>query len=345
MFVDRVRIRIQAGKGGDGLVSWRREKYIPKGGPYGGDGGRGGDVVFACDPHLSSLDWFLERPPLKAENGAGGGSNNCTGRGGSPLTLKLPPGTSICDPETGECLFDLVSPEQSWVACRGGKGGYGNSHFKSPTRRAPNFATPGQEGEERELILELKLIADIGLIGFPNAGKSTLLHHLSNAKVKIAAYPFTTLHPNLGTLAFDQAPHSLTLADIPGIIEGAHSNRGLGLKFLRHIERTRLLLFVLDASGSEGRTPLEDLAILLSELEHYSPELLKRPALYLLNKIDEEASEELIREFFQYCPVDADRVLQASAELGIGTDELKSRLQNEWSQMMALRDTETIEEY
>jgi len=282
MFIDKIRIKLIAGKGGNGVVAWRREKYIPKGGPFGGNGGHGGSVIFeACD-QTASLDAFRYQRLIKGEDGGLGGSNNKQGKKGQERILKVPPGTLIRDAQTGEILFDFTEAGERFLICEGGRGGLGNSYFKKPTNQAPNFATPGKPGQEREIELELKSIADVGFVGFPNAGKSTLIRNLTRSKAKIGAYPFTTLTPNLGILEYEHGKR-ITFADIPGIIEGAHDNRGLGLEFLRHIERTKLLLFVIDASKEN---PEEDLTILENELREHDPELLKKPRIIAWNKCD-----------------------------------------------------------
>ncbi len=326
MFTDHTKIELTAGKGGDGLVAWRREKYIPKGGPSGGNGGRGGAVIFEADQQIYSLDWFRHRRLLKGEKGAQGGPNLRQGRRGKDLILKVPCGTLIKDPETGALITDLTEDKQQWIACKGGAGGLGNTHFKSPTNQAPNYATPGKPGEELKVELELKLIADVGLVGFPNAGKSTLISSLSNVRVKVAPYPFTTLHPNIALLRFEDYTRCF-IADIPGIIKGAHDNRGLGLEFLRHIERTSLLIFVLDASGVDGRTPDEDWQVLRDELASYQKELLDRPYIIVLNKVDEPISELFLEQFRQ--KVDQE-VYEISALTGQGLPELKELI---WEKM------------
>lgn len=321
MFVDRVKLDLKAGKGGDGIIAWRREKYIPKGGPCGGDGGKGGSVILRADSQIFSLDNYRNRRILKAENGAPGGSNHRHGKSGEDLVLKIPCGTLIKDIETGEVLRDMTQDGEEWIICRGGKGGYGNDHFKSPTHQAPYKFTPGQEGEIREVELELKLIADVGLVGFPNAGKSSLITALTRIRPKIAAYPFTTLQPNLGYIELKDLSR-IYIADIPGIIEGAHLNKGLGLEFLRHVERTKLLIFVLDASGIDGRTPLNDYQILKDEIRSYNPELLKRPYLVALNKIDDDESLHHIEEFLVKTRIPKKRLFQISALRGDGLEEL-----------------------
>lgn len=321
MFVDRVVIQLAAGKGGNGLVAWRREKYIPKGGPSGGNGGKGGDVVLVADEQIPSLDWYRNRRILKAECGMGGGPNLRQGRRGKDLLLKVPCGTLVKDVESGEILCDMTEKGQTWIICKGGRGGRGNDSFKSPTRQAPNFATPGSPGESVTVELELKLIADVGLVGFPNAGKSTLLTALTDVPVKIAAYPFTTLHPNLGYIqCADQS--RLFIADIPGIIEGAHYNKGLGFEFLRHIERTALLVVVVDASGIDGRTPENDLRVVMDEMRRYNADLEHRPFLVALNKMDTEEAVLLSEEFKQKYPYPSSTLFEISAQQGSGLESL-----------------------
>lgn len=321
MFIDRATLTVFAGRGGNGVVAWRREKYIPKGGPCGGNGGKGGSIILQADSQISSLDWFRNRRTLKAENGKQGGPNLQQGGAGQDLTLKVPCGTLIKDAKTGDLIVDLTEDKQSIVLCKGGKGGRGNDSFKTPTNRAPNICTEGKEGEFREIEMELKLIADVGLIGFPNAGKSTLISALTRVRVKIAPYPFTTLQPNLGYLQLGDYSR-IFIADIPGIIEGAHRNRGLGFEFLRHIERTTLLIYILDASGIDGRNPTDDWRILREEMGAYNPELLQRPFLVALNKTDAPESEENIRLFRESYPFDSKTIFEISAVQGVGLVEL-----------------------
>jgi len=284
MFVDVAKIRIKAGKGGDGCIGFHREKYIAAGGPDGGDGGKGGDVVFVVDNHMATLLDFRYKKKYVADNGEPGGTKRCFGKDGADIIIKVPRGTLIKDGETGALIHDM-SDDKPFVAARGGRGGWGNAHFATPTRQAPRFAKPGQEGDERFIILELKLIADVGLIGFPNVGKSTLLSMISAARPKFANYLFPTLAPNLGVV-FVAEGSSFVCADIPGIIEGAAEGAGLGHDFLRHIERCRLLVHVVDAAGSEGRDPVEDLITINSELQQYSETLSKRPQIIVANKCD-----------------------------------------------------------
>ncbi len=332
MFTDSVILDLHAGKGGNGVVAWRREKYIPKGGPCGGCGGKGGDVVVVADIQIPSLDWYRNRKILKAENGVQGGANKRRGRNGKELLLKVPCGTLVKDAQSGEILADMTDDGQKWVVCVGGKGGRGNETFKSSINRAPNFCTPGKPGGTQEIELELKLIADVGLVGFPNAGKSTLIKRISRARVKTAPYPFTTLRPNLGYVELEDYSRVL-IADIPGIIAGAHEDRGLGFEFLRHIERTKLLVFVLDSAGTDGRDPLEDYRTLRRELESYNPDLVKRPYIVLLNKIDVEDSQLFIEQFLKEEKLPEDSLLCVSAERGDGLKDfvaaVSKRLGNE----------------
>lgn len=296
MFTDRITLELCAGKGGNGTVAFRREKYRPKAGPSGGDGGDGGSIILVADRHDFSLEAYRNVSSLRATDGQKGGGSCCTGKQGQDLFLKIPVGTLVKDSESGDVLFDITEDGSSFVICQGGIGGKGNDRFKSPTNRAPDTATPGTEGESRLVELELKLIADVGLVGFPNAGKSTFFSLVTSHQVKAAPYPFTTLRPHIGHIENENGDRIL-FADIPGIIEGAHENRGLGLEFLRHIERTKLLLFLLDASGSDGRDPCHDFEILLHELRSYAPSLLKKPRLIALNKCDCPEAAPHIEQF------------------------------------------------
>ena len=283
-FVDKARIRLHAGKGGDGAVSFHREKYVAAGGPDGGDGGRGGSVVFVPDDNMTTLMDFRYKRKYTAPDGANGQGKRCAGKDGEDLVVSVPRGTLIRDTESGAVMHDM-SDGQRYVAAKGGRGGWGNMHFATPTRQVPRFAKPGLPGEVREVTLELKLLADVGLIGFPNVGKSTLLSVVSRAHPKIANYHFTTLFPNLGVVYVDEGT-SFVMADIPGIIEGASEGAGLGHDFLRHIERCRLLVHVVDVSGVEGRDPVEDFRIINEELHRYQPELAERPQIVAANKCD-----------------------------------------------------------
>lgn len=282
--IDHVQIEVRAGNGGDGAVSFHREKYVPDGGPDGGDGGRGGDVFLVASQHLSTLQTFRYTRKFAAGDGAPGGNRKRSGRGGASLDIAVPVGTLVRDVEDGTILADLNEPEMRVVIARGGRGGRGNVHFKNSVRQAPRFARAGEAGEIRQLDVELKLLADVGLVGFPNTGKSTLLSVISAARPKIADYAFTTLEPNLGVVTVDD--ESFVVADIPGLIEGAHQGAGLGLSFLRHIERTRLLIHIIDVSDQSGRLPDEDFDRINSELAAYDRRLAERPQIIALNKID-----------------------------------------------------------
>ncbi len=293
MFTDTVTIKCTAGKGGNGVVSWRREKYIPKGGPNGGNGGKGGDILIRCDENVCSLDGYRNHRVLLAERGQQGGQNLCQGKRGAPLLLKVPAGTIVKNILTNEVLFDVTDPKEVYTLCIGGRGGRGNAGFKSPSGRSPAFCTAGKEGETKEIELTLKILADIGLVGLPNAGKSTLINLLTAAKAKCAAYPFTTLIPNIGFIETKDYRRFI-IADIPGIIEGAHQNRGLGIRFLKHIERTKVLLFVLDASSEDPEKTYETLR---AEIEAYDPQILRKPTMILLNKCDLLPEEEVLSRF------------------------------------------------
>jgi len=290
LFIDTARIYIKAGDGGNGIISFRREKYVAYGGPDGGDGGKGGDVIFIADPNLSTLLDFKYRKKYIAQNGENGRGKNQYGKNGEDLYIKVPVGTLIINDETGEIIADLVKPNQKAIVLRGGKGGRGNAKFATPTLKTPRFAESGEKGKEMWVRLELKLLADVGLIGFPNAGKSTLLASCTRARPKIANYPFTTLTPNLGVVEYKGK--SFVMADIPGLIEGAHRGEGLGHDFLRHIERTKMLIHVVDVSASEGRDPIEDFEKINEELKLYSERLLTLPQIVAANKIDIQSGKE-----------------------------------------------------
>ena len=285
MFADRATIIIKSGKGGNGHVSFRREKYVPNGGPDGGDAGRGGDVIFVVDEGLNTLTDFRHRRKFAAENGEEGGKKKCHGKDGADLILKVPAGTVIKDAESDKVIADMSGDNKRQVILKGGRGGQGNSHYATATMQAPKYAQPGGEGIEIEVKLELKVIADVGLVGFPNVGKSTLLSRVTNAQPKIANYHFTTLQPNLGVVDLDGAD-GFVIADIPGLIEGASEGVGLGHEFLRHIERTRVLIHMVDAASTEGRDPIEDIHAINEELKAYNPEIAKRPQVIAANKID-----------------------------------------------------------
>lgn len=321
MFTDYVKIFVKSGDGGDGAISFRREKYVAAGGPDGGDGGKGGDVYFTVDPDSNTLVDFRYKKKFKAENGNNGEGNRRYGKSGEDLYIKVPLGTIVKDAETGEVLADLCEQGQTELVFPGGRGGKGNSHFATSTRQAPRFSQGGEKGIEKEIILELKLLADVGLIGFPNVGKSTFLSTVTSATPKIADYHFTTLEPNLGVVK-SEFGDSFVIADIPGIIEGASEGTGLGLQFLRHIERTRLLLHVIDVSGIEGRNPVEDFNVINNELKSYSEKLSKRTQIIVASKADLIQDEELYNELVKLAEQKKMKIFKISAVTGEGVKEL-----------------------
>ncbi len=333
MFMDRAVIFIKAGDGGDGVTRWRREKYEPAGGPAGGDGGRGGSVYMEVDPGLSTLMDFRYRKHYKAANGEHGGSNNRHGRDADDIVIKVPPGTVVRDGESEQILVDLTEPGQRVLIAEGGRGGRGNTHFKNAIRQAPTFAERGEPGLEYQLQLELKLIADVGLVGFPNAGKSTLLSVVSAAKPKIANYPFTTLVPNLGVVDRGNGV-SYVMADIPGLIEGAHEGVGLGHEFLRHVERTRLLLHVVDAAGVDGRDPVDDYTTIKEELLRYSAHLAQCPMVVVANKTDLPDAQGHIQELEQAAAGNDHSFFAISAATTAGIEPL---MQHVTEQLQALK--------
>ncbi|GAV21690.1 GTPase ObgE [Carboxydothermus pertinax] len=324
MFYDIAKIYVKAGDGGNGCMSFRREKYVPNGGPDGGDGGRGGSVILIGDEGLNTLLDFRYKRHYKAPRGEHGKGSNRHGRAGENLYIRVPVGTLVKDEATGEIIADITEHGQEVVVAKGGRGGRGNSHFVSSTRQAPRFAELGEPGEERWLILELKLLADVGLVGYPNAGKSTLISRVSEARPKIADYPFTTLTPNLGVVEVGEG-QSFVMADIPGLIEGAHAGVGLGQQFLRHIERTRVLLMVLDMSGLEGREPVADFEALLKELGLYSEKLLKKPLIIAANKMDTATAQENLEKLRQHVK-ERYEIYPISALTGEGIKSLIYRL-------------------
>lgn len=322
MFIDKAKIFVRSGDGGNGSVSFRREKYVPLGGPDGGDGGDGADVVFQVDPNMTTLLDFKYKKKFLADRGVNGSGSKCYGAAGEDLIVKVPMGTIVRDVETQKVMADLSHPEDRYVVCRGGKGGKGNAKFCTPTRQAPNFAEPGMPGEERWVELELKLLADVGLLGFPNVGKSTLLSVVSKARPKIANYHFTTLKPNLGVVSV-QGIEPFVMADIPGIIEGAAEGVGLGLDFLRHIERTRILIHVVDISGVEGRDAVEDFIKINEELNRYSVKLWDRPQIVVANKADMLFDEEIYENFKKKVnEMGYDKVFKMSAATNQGVEEV-----------------------
>ncbi len=321
MFVDRAKIFIKSGKGGNGCVSFRREPYVPEGGPDGGDGGKGGDVIFQADRNLRTLMDFRYKRKYEAENGQNGMKKKRFGKNGEDLVIKVPMGTVVIDEETGLVMKDLVEDGESFVAAKGGRGGKGNVHFKNSVRQAPNFAEAGGFAKERSVILEMKMIADVGLVGFPNVGKSSLLATATSAQPKIENYHFTTINPNLGVVQLYDS--SFVMADIAGIIEGAHQGLGLGFKFLKHIERTKVLIHVVDVSGSEGRNPIEDFDKINNELLMYSERVAKKPMLVAANKMDmlDEDDPKYI-EFKEYVEGKGYRVFPICAPINLGVQEL-----------------------
>ena len=319
MFIDVAKIELKAGKGGDGSVAFRREKYEPSGGPAGGDGGDGGSIIIVADKDIKTLMDYSYKSIYKAENGGDGRNKKQFGKKGEDLILKVPVGTLIKDYDTDTVIYDVKHDKEEFVICKGGKGGKGNVHFKSSIRQAPRFAEPGAKGEEKTIKLELKLLADVGLIGLPNVGKSTLLSIMSNARPKIANYHFTTLEPNLGVCKVGEK--SFVLADIPGLIEGASEGLGLGHDFLKHIERTKILVHVLDISGSEGRNPIEDFELINSELASYNIKLNDKKMLVVLNKTDLGA-EDNIKEFREKYSDKVDEIVEISAATTENVDKL-----------------------
>ena len=321
MFVDYAKIYLKGGDGGNGIVAFRREKYVPMGGPSGGDGGRGGNVIFVADEGLSTLMDFKYHKHFKAKRGSHGMGKNMHGAGGEDLVIRVPVGTVIFDDDNDAVIADLTQADQEVIVARGGRGGRGNARFSNSANRAPSISENGEPGQERWIRLELKLLADVGLVGFPNAGKSTLISVISAAKPKIADYPFTTLVPNLGVVQ-TRSHDSFVVADIPGLIEGAHQGTGLGHDFLRHVERTRVLLFVLDTAQTEGRDCLEDYEVLRRELEAFNPEIASRPFLIVANKMDlPDAAANFTRLQDEF----GEAVLPISAAIGQGIDSLVDR--------------------
>ncbi|HTP42043.1 MAG TPA: GTPase ObgE [Nitrospiria bacterium] len=321
MFVDEARIFVKAGDGGHGCCSFRREKYVPRGGPNGGDGGHGGSIILKADPQLHTLIDLTYQQQYRAQRGAHGEGKNCSGRGGEDRLIAVPVGTMVYDAESGELLADLSASGQTLVAAKGGRGGRGNARFATPTHRAPRRADPGEPGEERTLRLELKLLADVGIVGFPNAGKSTLLSAISKARPKIADYPFTTLTPQLG-VARDAAGRNFIVADIPGLIEGAHAGKGLGHQFLRHVERTRVMLHLVDAGVGRAGDPVKEFRILRKELTAYQPGLAEKPMVLAANKIDAQGDGGHVAALRRYAKKEKIPFFAVSAVTGEGLTPL-----------------------
>ncbi len=324
-FIDRVKIFVKGGRGGNGAVAFLREKFRPRGGPAGGDGGKGGDVVLVATSSKQTLLDFKYKKHFKAQNGEHGKGKNQKGKDGEDLIVYVPVGTVVKDAETGEIICDLVEEGQRCVVAKGGRGGRGNAHFATPTDQAPRYAEPGEEGEERWIVLELKLIADVGIVGLPSAGKSTLLSRLTRARPKVADYPFTTITPNLGVLELDYE-RRIILADIPGLIENAHKGAGLGHEFLRHIERTKLLLHLIDVSDSRERDPFEAFELVNREMKLYSEELYKKPQIVVANKIDSLSDRSYLEELRRHFESEGYPFHAISAVTGEGIDELKELL-------------------
>ncbi len=327
MFIDEVNISVKAGDGGNGLVAFRREKFIPRGGPAGGDGGHGGNIIIVADMQLTTLIDFRYKRDYKAARGGDGGSNNCTGKDGADLMLKVPVGTQVIDADSNELLADMIEDGEKATIAHGGRGGRGNAKFATSTRQTPRFAENGEPGEAFNLRLELKLIADVGLVGFPNVGKSTLIAQVSAAKPKIADYPFTTLTPNLGVVRLEEG-HSFVMADIPGLIEGAHEGAGLGDRFLRHVERNRLLLHIIDVSGFTDRDPTSDFDVINDELRQYSNHLANLPQVVALNKIDISGAREKADEISKSLEDRGYKCFLISAATGEGVKPLIYHLES-----------------
>lgn len=325
MFVDQAKIYIKSGRGGDGCVSFRREKYIPNGGPDGGDGGKGGDIVFVVDSGLNTLSDFRHKRQFKAQSGQPGGKKRMHGKNGADLIINVPPGTIIREAESGLVIADMAKVDEKKVLLKGGRGGKGNQHYATPTMQIPKYAQAGQSAQELDILLELKVIADVGLVGFPNVGKSTFLARVSNAKPKIANYHFTTIHPNLGVVDTSYGK-SFVIADIPGLIEGAHTGIGLGHEFLKHVERTKVLLHIVDAASLEGREPIDDIEKINNELKSYNAELLDRPQIIAANKMDVTEANDNIDELTKYFEDKGIKVFPISAVTGQGVKELLNYL-------------------
>jgi len=339
MFIDEARILVKAGDGGNGCVAFRREKFVPRGGPSGGDGGRGGDVVMQASQQHNTLIHFRYNPEHKAERGGHGEGSNCTGKDGVSIILKVPVGTTVFDYETGELIHDFSLPNEKFVVAKGGRGGRGNQHFATPTHQAPRESEPGRLGEERTYRLELKLLADVGLVGFPNAGKSTLISRISAAKPKIADYPFTTLAPNLGVVSVGEEPNdeSFVVADMPGLIEGAHLGAGLGIQFLRHIERTRVLVHLVDVSDGSGRPdPVDDFKVIVTELENFGHGLAEKPMIVVASKID-TANPNKLKKLTTYAKRRKLEFFAISAVSGEGIENLK------WALAKHVRESRVVE--
>jgi GTPase len=338
MFIDEATIRVKAGDGGNGCLAFRREKFVPRGGPSGGDGGKGGDVLMESSERHNTLVHFRFNPEYKAERGRHGEGSNRTGREGVDVILKVPVGTILYDADTGEKVHDFSHADERIVIAQGGRGGRGNARFATSTHQAPREHEPGRPGEERTFRLELKLLADVGLVGYPNVGKSTLISRISAARPKIADYPFTTLQPNLGVVVVGKPPEerSFVVADIPGLIEGAHSGAGLGMQFLRHIERTRLLVHLVDVSDASGRPdPVKDVQVITGELANFGAGLEQKPMIMVASKID-VANKDKLAKLKKYCKKESLELFPISAVTGKGVDELKYAMAEKVEQVRQL---------
>lgn len=332
MFIDEAKIHVAAGGGGNGCVAFRREKFVPRGGPSGGDGGRGGDVILASDPHVNTLLKFRFNPEYRAERGGHGEGSNRHGKDGADLTIALPVGTVVYDLTTGEKLWDFDAPDQRVTAAQGGRGGRGNARFATSTHQAPRKAEPGTPGTVCDLRLELKLLADVGLVGFPNVGKSTLISRLSAARPRVADYPFTTLEPCLGVVAIDR-DRSFVMADIPGLIAGAHEGKGLGTRFLKHVERTRLLLHLIDVAENSGRDPVDDYHVIMNELSSFSAVVAAKPMLLVASRVDAAGDGERLARLREYCIQNRLSLHEISSVTGQGLEELKTAI---WAKLQEI---------
>jgi len=346
VFIDEAKIRVKAGDGGNGCMAFRREKFVPRGGPSGGDGGKGGDVVMESSERHNTLVHFRFNPEHKAERGRHGEGANKTGRDGVNVVLKVPVGTIVYDDETGDKVFEFTDPDQKFVIARGGRGGRGNARFATSVHQAPREHEAGRPGEEHSYRLELKLLADVGLVGYPNVGKSTLISHISSARPKIADYPFTTLEPNLGVVAVGDAKDqiSFVVADIPGLIEGAHTGAGLGTQFLRHIERTRLLVHLVDVSDSSGRDDVvKDVEVILGELASFGAHLEEKPMIMVASKMD-VVNQDKLAKLKRYCKTHSLKLYEISAVTGKGMEKLKYAMADEVQALRGQESEKAVEE-
>ena len=340
MFIDEAKIHVIAGKGGNGCVAFRREKFVPRGGPSGGDGGDGGDVTMESSVNMNTLLKFRYNRLFRAGRGRHGEGSNRHGKNGEDITVTVPVGTVVYDADTGEKLWDFDAPDQKYVAAKGGRGGRGNARFATSVHQAPRNAEPGEEPGERQLRLELKLLADVGLVGFPNVGKSTLISRLSAARPRIADYPFTTLEPCLGVVCVNN-DHTFVMADIPGLISGAHLGRGLGIRFLKHVERTRLLLHLIDTAEVTDRNPVEDYHVIMEELKNFSPVVAAKPMLLVASRIDVVGSNMRLVALREFCRDNSLELVEISSVTGEGLEKLKHQVWARLEQMPRPVDTET----